>query len=153
MAPPTGSPAPDFTLPDQHGTPVTLSGLRGRTVVVVFYPFAFTGVCTGELCALRDDVAAFDDAGVTLLAVSCDPRTALRVFADREAFPFRLLSDFWPHGAAARAYGVFDDERGCALRGTFVVDASGTLRWSVVNAIPDARDIADYKRAIAEIAA
>lgn len=148
-----GSTAPDLTLTDAHGTPMTLSALRGRTVVLVFYPFAFTGVCTGELCALRDDFGAFEAEDVTLLAVSCDPRYALRVFAEREGFPFPLLSDFWPHGEAARAYGVFDEERGCPLRGTFVIDPTGVVRWSVVNAIMDAREIEDYKRAIAEIAA
>lgn len=148
-----GDLAPDFALRDQHGQTVRLSELRGRPVVIVFYPWAFTGVCTGELSALRDDFAAFEAAGVTVLAISCDSRFALRVFAEREGLPFPLLSDFWPHGAAARAYGVFDEQAGCALRGTFVVDPDGVVRWSVVNAIPDARRLEDYKRAVAEIAA
>ncbi len=147
-----GAAAPDFVLPDHHGATVRLSELRGRPVVLVFYPWAFTGVCTGELTALRDDIAAFDRAGVTLLAVSCDSMFSLRVFADREGYPFQLLSDFWPHGAVARAYGIFDEERGCALRGTFLIDQAGVIRWSVVNAIPDARDVADYKRAIDAVA-
>lgn len=148
-----GAVAPEFALRDQHGATVRLGQLRGQTVVLVFYPWAFTGVCTGELCALRDDFGAFDGPDVTLLAVSCDSMFSLRVFADREGFPFRLLSDLWPHGDVARAYGVFDERAGCALRGTFVLDPHGVVRWSVVNAIPDARDLDDYKRAIAEIAA
>lgn len=143
-----GAPAPDFELPDQHGTPWRLSTLHGQAVVLVFYPWAFTGVCTGELCTLRDEFVPSLPDGVRALAVSCDPMFSLRVFADTERLDFPLLSDFWPHGAVASSYGVFDDERGCARRGTFVIDAEGIVRWSVVNGIPDARDVADYWRAL-----
>ena len=151
MSPQVGEPAPDFSLEDTHGTPVTLSGLRGTPVVVVFVPFAFSGTCTGELCELRDNIAAFQDAGVHLLVVSCDPKFALRAWAEKEGYAFDLLSDFWPHGEAARAYGVFDEASGHALRGSFLVDADGVLRWSVVNPRGTARPLAAYREALATL--
>lgn len=147
MALAAGDPAPDFALRDQHGRTVRLSDFRDRrNVVLVFYPFAFTSVCTGELGALRDELPAFQNEGVQLLAVSNDSPFTLRVFAEREALEYPLLSDFWPHGAASRAYGVFDEEKGCALRGTFVIDMRGVIRWSVVKR--GARDTADYAAAL-----
>ena len=76
---------------------------------------------------------------------------AQRAFAEAEVYKFPVLADFWPHGAAAKAYGVFDEERGCATRGTFVIDKEGILRWQVVNGLGDARNVADYKGAIASL--
>ncbi len=146
-----GESAPGFTLPDTHGTPVTLADLRGTPVVVVFVPFAFSGTCTGELCELRDNIADFDAAGVRLLVVSCDPMFSLRAWAEHEGYTFDLLSDFWPHGEAARAYDVFDESSGHALRGSFLVDAEGVLRWSVVNARGQARPLAAYREALASL--
>ena len=151
--PPIGAPAPEFSLPDTHGTPVTLSGLRGGPAVIVFVPFAFSGTCTGELCELRDNIKEFEEAGVHVLVVSCDPGHSLRAWAAQEGFAFDLLSDFWPHGEVARAYGVFDDTRGFAVRGSFLVDAEGVLRWSVVNPPGRARDFASYRAALADLAA
>jgi peroxiredoxin len=152
MAIEPGAKAPDFELRDQHGQTVVLSDFRGlRSVMLVFFPFAFTGVCTGELCALRDRLPAFVNDEVQLLAVSNDPPSALRVFSDQEGFGYPLLSDFWPHGTVSRAYGVFDDEKGCAVRGTFVIDQEGVVRWTVVNALPDARDVNDYVTALAAL--
>jgi len=150
--PAVGAPAPGLALVDTHGTPVTLHELRGTPVAIVFFPFAFSGICTGELCELRDNIAAFDDAGVRLLAVSCDPMFTLRSWAEQEGFAFDLLSDFWPHGAAARAYGVLDETTGHALRGSFLVDADGVLRWSVVNPRGQARPLAAYREALAALA-
>ncbi len=154
MAVEIGDEAPDFELPDQHGTPVKLSSFRGaKNVVLVFYPLAFSPVCSGELCALREDfpeVTTRDD--VELLTISVDSLFAHRVWAEQENFQFSLLADFWPHGAVARQYGVFDEARGLAIRGTFVIDKEGVVRWSVVNPIPQARDIADYQKALAELA-
>ncbi len=146
-----GSPAPDFTLPSSSGTPVTLSALRGTPVVLVFFPFAFSGTCTGELCELRDNIGAFDEAGVALLGISCDPAHSLRAFAQAEGYQFQLLSDFWPHGAVSRAYGVFDEAGGLANRGSFLVDAGGILRWSVVNPRTQARPLAAYRAALATL--
>jgi peroxiredoxin len=142
--PAPGTAAPAFELRDQHGEPVRLDSRRGRPVVLVFFPYAFTDVCTAELRDLRDRLGS-DEAA---LAVSCDSMFSLRVYGDSHGIDFPLLSDFWPHGEVARRYGVFDDERGCALRGTFVIDAVGVVRWSVVNQTSDARDVAEYRRVL-----
>ncbi|WP_019136876.1 peroxiredoxin [Cellulomonas massiliensis] len=149
--PEVGLPAPAFSLPDTHGTPVTLAGLGGGPVALVFVPFAFSGTCTGELCELRDNIAAFQQAGVHLAAVSCDPMFSLRAWAEQEGYAFDLLSDFWPHGAAARAYGVFDERAGIALRGSFLVDADGVLRWKVVHPRGQARPLQAYLDALAAL--
>ncbi|TNC35085.1 peroxiredoxin [Mumia zhuanghuii] len=146
-----GSEAPDFTLKNQHGEEVSLSALRGKKTLLVFYPFAFSGICTGELCELRDNLASFNDLGADVLAISCDPMFALRAFAEKDGLSFSLLSDFWPHGGVAQAYGVFDDARGCALRGSFLVDEFSVVRWKVENGLPDARDLATYLGALEEI--
>ena len=152
MALTIGQAAPDFTLMNQHGESVLLSSFKGKkNVVVIFYPFAFSGICTGELCAIRDDLAAFENDNSELLAISCDPMYAQKAFAEQEGYKFGVLADFWPHGAAAKAYGVFNEERGCAIRGTFIIDKSGILRWQVVNGLGDARNIADYKAALATL--
>jgi peroxiredoxin len=144
-----GEPAPDFALSDQHGRSVRLGDFRGRRhVVVMFFPFAFTGVCTGELRAVQEALPGLQNDEVQLLAVSCDSMHALRVFSDTEGLEFPLLSDFWPHGAASRAYGVFAEDKGCALRGTFVVDKAGVVRWTVVNALPEPRDLRAYTKAL-----
>jgi peroxiredoxin len=148
-APTLGEPAPDFASVDTHGTPVRLADLRGTPVVLVFVPFAFSGICTGELCELRDNIAELDAAGVRLLAVSCDAMYSLRAWKEQEGYPFDLLSDFWPHGEIARAYGVFDDERGLAIRGSFLIDSGGVLRWALVNPRTQARDLGAYRAALA----
>ncbi|MBZ3900442.1 peroxiredoxin [Streptomyces griseiscabiei] len=149
MAIQVGDKAPDFELKDNHGATVRLSDFRGeKNVVVLFYPFAFTGVCTGELCELRDNLPKFVNDDVQLLAVSNDSIHTLRVFAEQEDLEYPLLSDFWPHGEVSRAYGVFDADKGCAARGTFIVDKEGLVRWSVVNALPDARDLNEYLAAL-----
>ena len=151
-SPAVGSVAPDFELTNQHGQKVSLASFRDKkNVVVLFYPFAFSGICTGELCALRDDLAAFQNDQVELLAISCDPMYSLKAFADAEKYEFSLLADFWPHGEVAKKYGVFQDERGFSTRGTFVIDKSGVIRWSVVNGPGEARDVAAYKAALAAI--
>jgi peroxiredoxin len=128
MAVQAGDEAPDFTLKDQAGNEVTLSSFRGKqNVVLVFYPFTFTGVCKGELCEIRDDPSAFDGAGAQVLAISCDTRHAQAIWADQEGFTFPVLSDFWPHGEVAKAYGVFNETLGCANRATFVIAKDGTV--------------------------
>ncbi len=151
--PAVGEQAPDFSLPDTHGTPVTLSGLSGGLTVLVFVPFAFSGTCTDELCQLRDNIAEFEQAGVHVAVISCDPKHSLRAWAAQESFGFDLLSDFWPHGEVARAYGVFDEAKGSAVRGSFLVDSGGILRWSVVNPPGRAREFESYRAAIAGLAA
>ncbi|MEU9442544.1 peroxiredoxin [Streptomyces sp. NPDC048304] len=149
MAIQVGDKAPDFELKDNHGRTVKLSDFRGeKNVVLLFYPFAFTGVCTGELCELRDNLPKFSDRGTQVLAVSNDSIHTLRVFAEQEGLEYPLLSDFWPHGNVSRAYGVFDEDKGCAVRGTFIIDREGVVRWTVVNGLPDARDLNDYVKAL-----
>jgi len=149
-----GQAAPDLALENQHGQKVALADFRGKkNIVLLFFPFAFTSVCTGELRAVQDALSTFQSEQVQLLAVSCDSPHTLRVFADQEGYDFPLLSDFWPHGNASRGYGVFAEDKGCALRGTFVIDKQGVVRWTVVNGLPDARDLHDYAKALEAVQA
>ena len=148
-----GAPAPDFTLRDQFGQDVTLSSYRGRkAVALLFYPFAFSGVCTGEMAGIRDRLADFMTFDSEVLAISCDPVYALRTFADQDGLNFPLLSDFWPHGEVARAYDVFDERSGAALRSSYVVDKEGLLAWSVHNAAPQGRDLDEHLARLREAA-
>jgi peroxiredoxin len=152
MAVEVGQEAPDFELNDQHGTPVRLSSFRGaKNVVLVFYPLAFSGVCSSEMCAMRDEFPEVNRDDVELLTVSVDSTFTHRAWADQEHFGFGLLSDFWPHGGVAKQYGVFNEERGISTRGTFIIDKAGVVRWKVVNPTPQARDIADYQKALAAL--
>ena len=146
-----GDVAPDLTLRDTHGTPVTLSALRGSPVALVFFPFAFSGTCSAELCELRDNLTAFDEAGVRLLGISCDPSPALRAWSEQEGFGFDLLSDFWPHGEVSRSYGVFLPGPGMSSRGSFLVDADGVVRWSLVHGPGEARALDAYRTALAAL--
>lgn len=149
-----GDKAPDFELKDNHGATVKLSDFRGaKNVVLLFYPFAFTGVCTGELCALRDNLPKFSDRDTQLLAVSNDSIHTLRVFAEQEGLEYPLLSDFWPHGEVAKTYQVFDADRGMAVRGTFLIDRGGILRFAEVNQPGEARDQENWKKAVAALPA
>ncbi len=152
MALEIGTAAPDFAVKDQHGQVVSLSSFKGqKNVVLLFYPFSFTGTCTGELCAMRDDLSAFQNDDAELLAVSCDSPFTQRVFAEKEGYNFPVLSDFWPHGAVATAYGIFNEEKGCAIRATFIIDKEGIIRWTVINGMGDARNAGDYKTALAAL--
>ena len=147
-----GDEAPDFELRDQHRNPVRLSDFRGqKNVVVVFYPLAFTGVCQGELCAIRDEIADFSNDDVQTLAISVDSGPVHAKWAEEQGYQFPLLADFWPHGAVARDYGVFNEDIGLAVRGTFIVDKQGKVAYKVVNAIPDARDQDEYKKVLANL--
>jgi len=147
-----GQEAPDFALKDQNGTVRRLSDLRGsKHVVVVFYPLAFSGICTAELCELRDDLPSFESDEVTTMAVSVDSPYVLRAFADRQGYQFTLLSDFWPHGDTAKAYGVFNQERGYANRGTFIVDKQGVVRYLTVHQPAEPRDPEEYRKALAAL--
>jgi peroxiredoxin len=148
-----GAEAPDFTLKDQDGNEVTLSSFRGKqNVVLVFYPFTFTGVCQGELCSLRDNLSDYQSASAQVLAISCDSRHAQKKWAEELGFTFPVLSDFWPHGAVARAYGVFNEQLGCANRATFVIDEQGKIVdvFESPN-LGTPRDKADYEAALAKL--
>jgi peroxiredoxin len=152
MTPQIGHPGPDFELPATTGQTISLKSLRGSKVVVTFFPFAFTGICTGELCTLRDRSLEFATADAVVLGVSCDSRHTQAAFANDQDLQIPLLSDFWPHGEVARRYGVFVDAVGAANRGTFVIDRDGILRWSVVTELGEARDSDDYLKALTDIA-
>ncbi len=152
MALEIGKEAPDFTLKNQFGEEVTLSDFRGKqNVVLVFFPMAFTGICTGELCEIRDNKEVFVSDNVQVLGISCDTSASQKVFAEQENLDYPLLSDFWPHGAVSKMYGAWFEDRGFSLRGTFIIDKEGILRWSVVNSPGDARSTDEYKQALAEL--
>ena len=147
-----GQPAPDFSLKDQNNEVVSLSDFKGKkNVVLIFHPLAFTGICEGELCAVRDELPSFSNDDVQVLSISVAPAPTHKMWANQQGFTFPLLSDFWPHGAVAQAYGCFDDAKGVATRATYVIDKEGIVRWQVSNAIPDKRDHTEYLKAIAEL--
>ena len=144
-----GQSAPDFTLRDQNNEEITLSSFRGqKAVLIVFYPLAFTGICTGELCRVRDELPTFQNDDVQVLTISVDSPYSHKIFSERESYEFPLLSDFWPHGGVAQAYGVFNDVAGIANRGTFLVDAGGVVRFAEMNSPGDGRDPATWQAAI-----
>jgi peroxiredoxin len=147
-----GQVAPDFVLRDQQGKSVSLSDYKGfKNVVVVFYPFAFSGICTGELCEIRDNLGDFESDDVQVLAISCDHMFAQRAWSDAEGFFFPVLSDYWPHGVTAQAYGVFDHSGGFSTRGTFLIDRAGIIRWTLVNGPSERRDFGGYRAALDEL--
>jgi peroxiredoxin len=147
-----GQEAPDFEVKDQFGKLVRLSSFRGKkNVVLVFYPVAFTSTCTGELCEIRDNSVDFVNDDVQILGVSIDYFASLKVFAAQEGLEYPLLSDFWPHGAVSKQYGVFLENKGYATRATFIIDLEGVIRWSVVNSPADARSTDEYKAALAAL--
>lgn len=153
MAVEVGSEAPDFTLNDSNREQVTLSSFRGqKNVLLVFYPFAFSGVCTGELCQVRDDLADYQNDKVQILGVSVDSSFTLKAWAKDQGYEFPLLSDFWPHGEVAQKYGVFNEAAGMANRGTFLIDTNGIVQFAEMNQPGEARDQAVWKKAIATLA-
>jgi peroxiredoxin len=147
-----GDRAPDFELRDSDRQVVSLAQFRGSPVLLVFYPFAFSRLCTGELRGLRDDHAVYTSAGVHVLAISTDPVYSLKAFREQERLDFPLLSDFWPHGAVAQAYGVFNEQAGMPLRATFLVDAEGSIAFAQVNGPGDVREQTEWKDAVARLA-
>ncbi|MGB3415016.1 MAG: peroxiredoxin [Microbacteriaceae bacterium] len=147
------NPAPDFSLENQHGETVTLSSFRGKNVALVFFPLAFSGTCQGELCELRDNLNAFANDNVEVIAVSIDSKFALRAWADEQGYTFSLLSDRWPFGATAQAYGAFLDDKGIATRATFVIDAEGIVRAEIITEPGQARSLDSYLSAIKELVA
>lgn len=144
--------APDFALRDQNGVEVTLSGLTAeKNVVIVFYPFAFSGICTGELDEIRDHLERFVSDDLQVVCISSDPVFSQRAWADQQGYFFPLLSDFWPHGGVAASLGILH-ERGFAVRGTFLVDADRVIRWALVNGPGERRDFDAYRRVMATVA-
>ena len=152
MAVAVGDKAPDFELVNQHGESVKLSSFQGKKpVVLVFYPLSFSGTCTEELCELRDNFSAFESKDVELMAISVDSKFTQKLFAEKEGYKFQVLADFWPHGGVAQAYGVFKEEAGIALRGTFLIDKEGVIRNMFVNGPGEARYLASYHQALATL--
>jgi peroxiredoxin len=147
-----GQAAPAFAGKDQQGDEWSLAGVSGSPVLLVFYPFTFTGICEGELCRLRDDHSVFTDAGVVVVAVSCDPAPSQKRWAEEQKWGFPVLSDFWPHGAIAKAYGVFNEERGCANRATFLISADGTIVDTfATDSLGTPREAERYSEALAKL--
>ena len=147
-----GDEAPDFTLRDQNNEEFTLSSHRGhRAVLLVFYPLAFTGICTGELCVVRDDMPTFENDDVLTVSISVDSVYSHKVFSEREGYDFPLLADFWPHGGVAQTYGVFNEVAGIANRGTFLVDKQGIVRFAEMNPPGQGRDADEWRAAIKQL--
>jgi peroxiredoxin len=133
MAVTTSEQAPEFDLEVDHGTRVKLSDFRGRSnVLLVFHPFAFTPVCEEEARDLQENLESFENAQTEIVFVSCDSAPARQAWKAELGATYTFASDFWSHGAAAKAYGVFDDETGAPHRGTFLIDKDGTVIWSLV---------------------
>ena len=151
MAIEIGAKAPDFALRDQHNVVITLAELRPKAVLLVFYPLAFTGVCAGELNLIQGDLDVLQNDRVQVLGISVDSPYTQRVFADRDGMKFPLLADFWPHGATAQDYGIFDDIAGVATRASFLIDGEGIVRWRTLSDIGHPRDHALYHHALAEL--
>ena len=144
--------APDFDLPNQYGERIRLSQFQGKKpVALVFFPLAFSGVCTSELCALEDNISLFDDANVKLIGISVDSKATLRAWAEKEGYDFDLVADFWPHGDVAKDYGVFLEEKGFANRATFLIDTNRIIRASFITAPGEARSIAAYRAALEDL--
>ncbi len=147
-----GDQAPDFELINQFGENVKLSDFRGKKpVVIVFYPLSFSGICTGELCEIRDNFGKFEHENVELLAISVDSKFVQKQFADHEGYKFSVLADFWPHGGVAKEYGVFLEEAGISNRATFVINKDGELVSKFVTAPGQARSLDEYDRALASL--
>ena len=147
-----GTPAPDFTLRDQNNQAVRLSSYRDSSaVLLVFYPLAFTGTCGGEMAALEKALPAFAAAGVEVLTVSVDSAYSHKIWLDRESWTMRMLADFWPHGAVAAAYGVFNTSAGFADRGTFLIDRAGVIRWAECKGPGESRDTTGWLAAVANL--
>ena len=148
-----GAEAPDFTLSDQHGEELTLSELVAEgPVALVFFPLAFSGICTGELCELRDNLAVFNDSKVRLVGISVDSVFTLQAWAKSEGYEFSILSDFWPHGAVAKDYGVFVEDGGIATRATLIIGADRKVLASFETEPGQARDFGAYREALEAIA-
>jgi mycoredoxin-dependent peroxiredoxin len=149
-----GTAAPDFTLKDQNNQEITLSSFKGeKNVLLVFYPLAFTGTCQGELCQVRDELPKFQNEDTAILAVSVGASPSHKVWAAEQGYTFPLLADFWPHGAVAQAYGVFNEATGFANRGTFVIDKLGVVKFAEMNGPGEARDQSAWEKALSALSA
>jgi len=147
-----GQQAPPFTLRNVNKTEMSLEDFLGRKTVIKFIPFPFTGVCDGEVCLLRDNLTSLNDLDANVVVITTTPLASNAAWAAQNGFEFPILSDFWPHGEVAQAYGVFNEKAGAAVRATFILDADGIVREVVYS--PDLgtpREFDDYTKALASI--
>ena len=139
-----GSKAPDFTLTNQDREPVTLSQLKGKPVVLAFFPAAFSSVCAKEMCTFRDSMAQLGKANAQVFGISVDTFFTLKAFQEQQKLTFPLLSDF--NKQVIRDYGVFNEDmiglKGIAKRAVFVIDKDGIVRHQEV--LEDARNEPNY---------
>ncbi len=135
--PALGASAPDFTLPSTSGEEVTLSALRGKKVLLAFFPLAFTGVCTTEMCAFSEDYSAFDREDTVVLPISVDAVPSLIEFKKKEHLGVDLLSDF--KREVSRAYGVLIEERFFSNRAYILIDRDGIVQWAFAEESPGHR--------------
>ena len=130
---PAGTPAPDFKLPSTIGDTVSLHDLRGKPVVIAFYPADWSPVCSDQLALYNELLAEFKDLGASILGISVDGRWSHKAFAENRHLEFPLLSDFEPKGAVSRLYGAYLADRGTSGRALFVIDGEGVIRWSYLS--------------------
>ncbi len=135
--PAVGLPAPDFTLPSTAGTDVTLSKLRGRNVLLAFFPLAFTRVCTVEMCAFSTDYGRFRTANTEVLPISVDSVATLKEFKAKERLTVDLLSDF--KRDVSRGYGTLNEDKFFSNRAYVLIDAGGVVRWTFLEQTPGTR--------------
>ncbi len=147
-----GSPAPTFSLKSHTGDVHDNESLKGKKALVVFIPFPFTGNCDGEACALRDNLGQLNDLDANVVIITAHAGPTNKEWATKENLPFPVLSDYWPHGAVTQAFGCFNEQRGCAMRATYVLDAEGIVRDIIATeSLGDPRTYADYPAALASI--
>jgi peroxiredoxin (alkyl hydroperoxide reductase subunit C) len=147
-----GQPAPDFTLRDTENNEVSLASLKGNKAIIAFIPFPHTGICDSEACALRDDYSALSADGSQVVIISVHARPTLAQWAKQNNLTFPVLSDFWPHGATAQAYGCFNEQLGIAMRASYVLDADGIVKEIIQSgALGEARDHAAYAKALSAV--
>ena len=147
-----GAVAPDFVLKDQNNQEIRLSDFRGsKNVLLVFYPLAFSPVCTTEFCALRDINADIQSDNTEVIGISVDSRWTLKAWKEAEHFTNKFVADFWPHGEVGRAYGVLDEKRGTTIRGTFLIDKTGIVRWFEIKPALEERDQGGWRKAIEDL--
>ncbi|MEA2024269.1 MAG: redoxin domain-containing protein [Actinomycetota bacterium] len=152
MSATVGSLAPSFSLTDQDRNTVTLDDLKGTKTLIVFIPFPFTGICDDESCAIRDQLATLNGLDANVVVITCHAVPVAKKWSDENGFTFPVLSDFWPHGAVATAYGAFNGAVGGANRMTFVLDADGIVRTVIDSgALSIGREFDEYVTALGEI--
>ena len=147
-----GKPAPDFSLRSTAGETVSLNDLKGSKAIVAFIPFPNTGICDNEACALRDDYESLSADGSKVVIISVHAAPLLKAWAEKHSIPFPVLSDFWPHGATAQAYGCFNEQVGVAMRASYILDADGVVKDIIqTGALGEQRDHSKYAPALSGI--